>query len=938
MRKKFTMLFAALLAFAGVAKAQHWLQPTVSTETETYEYYIQNYRNAAYFVTTTSGLAGGAQQLGSANAFDETKAKVTFKLVEGGKLWSTNTATPLILGYTTTGEAANSVQLFAADSQEGYTWKIESANGGNTLSAGTSNNSWNMHGGAGANIGLYRKSDGGSNWVFVPANDAAAAKAAEAKAMNVPSPEYYYQIKNVAYSRMLAANATNATSISTNSTADLNQLWAFEQGENGTFYLRNAGQEKYLVASTQDGTAWTVGEEGTAFDVEIQNFKDKSWTIHAVGQDGYGCAHDANWGWDAQVVRWEAAASASQWYLEKTDISAKAEEISFTYSLKYNGIDKGTQECTTLIGAAYPDVTGLPYGIKAAIPAGELTEEVAGTTITVELSDDLPFVAAADANNISTWYYVQMHSNNKKFIQYIDDKTAIEWADAQVDASAKDSYTWAFVGNSFDGFKFVNKAATTAKALKSENDGNPKMAAYADATSFVLAATSETSQGAAGGFCLKYPGGKCLNAQSGAIAHWGSTDAGSTFTVVLRDDAAQIRELVKKAKKDLNALGEGETVGYVTAACKTTINNAIAAAEAAINSWEGIETAETNLQAALANLETIQPEADKFYILHNNFTDKYANVSDEAGMRTAATASISEVFQFIPAEGGNFYLKNVERGTYLSIHPTHNNQHGYNPVLASATTFENAHAVTIANLGAQNIVSITPVGGATLHHDTNQNNVFSYTGGLGTKSEWVIEEVNIADYANTLTVSDAGWATLVLGYNTTIPANVKAYAVSSIAEGKAVLTEVTEVLPAHTPVLIEAAKGEYAFNYTATEATVASNLLAGSVFNTYVAPVEGTTNYVLSNNNSVVALYKKTTTNADGKIEFGANKAYLPVVTAAEGAPAMFAFGRDAEEGTTGIDQFISNEEVVIYDLAGRRVQKMEKGIYIVNGKKVVIK
>ena len=27
---------------------------------------------------------------------------------------------------------------------------------------------------------------------------------------------------------------------------------------------------------------------------------------------------------------------------------------------------------------------------------------------------------------------------------------------------------------------------------------------------------------------------------------------------------------------------------------------------------------------------------------------------------------------------------------------------------------------------------------------------------------------------------------------------------------------------------------------------------------------------------------------------------------------------------------------VVIYDLTGRRVEKMEKGIYIVNGKKVV--
>ena len=42
---------------------------------------------------------------------------------------------------------------------------------------------------------------------------------------------------------------------------------------------------------------------------------------------------------------------------------------------------------------------------------------------------------------------------------------------------------------------------------------------------------------------------------------------------------------------------------------------------------------------------------------------------------------------------------------------------------------------------------------------------------------------------------------------------------------------------------------------------------------------------------------------------------------------------------STGIESVEkTNAEVVIYDLTGRRVQKMEKGIYIVNGKKVLVK
>ena len=71
----------------------------------------------------------------------------------------------------------------------------------------------------------------------------------------------------------------------------------------------------------------------------------------------------------------------------------------------------------------------------------------------------------------------------------------------------------------------------------------------------------------------------------------------------------------------------------------------------------------------------------------------------------------------------------------------------------------------------------------------------------------------------------------------------------------------------------------------------------------------------------------------EGKFTNHAFKAYLPVAEG-DAAPAMFSFGRG--EGTTGIEQIVNNENVVIYDLAGRRVQKMEKGIYIVNGKKVI--
>ena len=42
------------------------------------------------------------------------------------------------------------------------------------------------------------------------------------------------------------------------------------------------------------------------------------------------------------------------------------------------------------------------------------------------------------------------------------------------------------------------------------------------------------------------------------------------------------------------------------------------------------------------------------------------------------------------------------------------------------------------------------------------------------------------------------------------------------------------------------------------------------------------------------------------------------------------------ELDTTGLDRLSIDSNAVIYDLSGRRVQNAEKGIYIVNGKRVV--
>ena len=99
-----------------------------------------------------------------------------------------------------------------------------------------------------------------------------------------------------------------------------------------------------------------------------------------------------------------------------------------------------------------------------------------------------------------------------------------------------------------------------------------------------------------------------------------------------------------------------------------------------------------------------------------------------------------------------------------------------------------------------------------------------------------------------------------------------------------------------------------------------------------------TTYYVLSKVNGVFGFYKLARENGNSEpIKLGANKAYLAVANAHD-APEFIGFG----ENTTAINEHEFNESHelsgAIYDLQGRKVANPSKGLYIVNGKKVVIK
>ena len=185
--------------------------------------------------------------------------------------------------------------------------------------------------------------------------------------------------------------------------------------------------------------------------------------------------------------------------------------------------------------------------------------------------------------------------------------------------------------------------------------------------------------------------------------------------------------------------------------------------------------------------------------------------------------------------------------------------------------------------------------------------------------------------AASLKITAAGWATIILPFECQIPDGVTAYTCEDAVDGVLSLTKVEDgVFSANIPYLIEGAKTE--LELTGYGTAFKDNYTEGLLVGTYV-DYETTANsntYVLQNKNEVVAFYL---VGESAQPWIRANRCYMSYEAAA-GAP-MFSFGRG--EGTTSIDNAqLTNDNVVIYDLAGRRVEKMEKGIYIVNGRKVI--
>ena len=167
---------------------------------------------------------------------------------------------------------------------------------------------------------------------------------------------------------------------------------------------------------------------------------------------------------------------------------------------------------------------------------------------------------------------------------------------------------------------------------------------------------------------------------------------------------------------------------------------------------------------------------------------------------------------------------------------------------------------------------------------------------------------------------------------------LKAYRAASYNDATGILTLTdAEQVAAGEGLLLRGTAGEYEVPYLES-ASAQTNMLVGVTTATALSPTSGIyTNFILSNGSNGIGFYPVS----GGTLAAG--KAYLQIPSAqlsGEARSITMRFDDDGETtGIVGASHLNDKCKMIneMFDLQGRRVENPQRGLYIVNGKKVVI-
>ena len=256
----------------------------------------------------------------------------------------------------------------------------------------------------------------------------------------------------------------------------------------------------------------------------------------------------------------------------------------------------------------------------------------------------------------------------------------------------------------------------------------------------------------------------------------------------------------------------------------------------------------------------------------------------------------------------NFYIDNPAKYTKLTLKVTHDDDCA---VFLNGTKVWNEFDWT----GGENDWRLIDVDPSLLVEGNNVLAMYIEQNWGGAYCDFGLE----ANVGATIEVSDAGYATFVAPVDVDFTGSEAAAKAATFDGTYVQLADVTTV-PAGTAVVVKAEEGTYTVPATTDAALGTDNELVAA---TADVATDGT-QYILAKEDEGVGFYKATGT-------IPAGKGYLVI-----GAPVKGFYGFEADDATGINNVEFAGENAPVYNLAGQRLGKAQKGVNIIGGKKIL--
>lgn len=331
---------------------------------------------------------------------------------------------------------------------------------------------------------------------------------------------------------------------------------------------------------------------------------------------------------------------------------------------------------------------------------------------------------------------------------------------------------------------------------------------------------------------------------------------------------------------------------------------------------ELVDEAINDLRTAINGLTLNMPQPNTFLRIKGLTSDKYITGNGTSGQVVLSeTADINTVLYY---DESNHLIGYVNGRGFNGTHS-----------VAGIGSFE-THTFSEAPFKKGCYLIKSNYSGSQVLVDWTDGNLNRWSTENDTRSTWLIEAVTELP-VNMVNVAGAYYASLHLPVAVTLPAGVTAY--SGEVHGDVLsLTEVVTGgnLKESTPVILySGSEVTEPFAITTTGEEAGTNELIGTL--AAESATDGSPNYgayVLNKSDNNVGFYK-TTTKINGF------KAYLPAGVGGGVNALSFSF----EDITTAIDAIENaNTKAEIFDLNGRKLNRAQKGMNIINGMKVLVK